>query len=26
LHQRDVVKFTVVLMWNGSGWVVADKF
>ena len=26
LHQRDVVKFTVVLMWNGAGWVVADKF
>jgi len=26
LHQRDVVKFTLVLMWNGSGWVVADKF
>jgi hypothetical protein len=26
LHQRDVVKFTVVLMWNRSGWVVADKF
>jgi len=26
LHQRDAVKFTVVLMWNGSGWVVADKF
>ena len=26
LHQGDVVKFTVVLMWNGSGWVVADKF
>jgi hypothetical protein len=26
IHQRDVVKFTVVLMWNGAGWVVADKF
>jgi len=26
LHQRELVKFTVVLMWNGSGWVVADKF
>ena len=26
IHRDAVVKFTVVLMWNGSGWVVVDKF
>ena len=26
MHQREVVKLTVVLMWNGAGWVVVDKF
>lgn len=26
LHQREVVKFTVVLLWNGADWVVVDKF
>ena len=26
IHLREVVKFTVVLMWNGAAWVVVDKF
>ena len=26
IHRDAVVKFTVVLMWSGSGWVVVDKF
>lgn len=26
MHRNNVVKFTVVLMWNGSGWAVVDKF
>jgi hypothetical protein len=26
MHLREIVKFTVVLMWNGKAWVVADKF
>jgi len=26
MHRNSVVKFTVVLMWNGSGWAVVDKF
>ena len=26
MHMKEVVKFTVVLMWSGRGWVVVDKF
>jgi len=26
IHRDAIVKFTVVLMWNGSGWIVVDKF
>lgn len=26
IHRNAIVKFTVVLMWSGSGWVVVDKF
>ena len=26
MHRNEIVKFTVVLMWSPSGWVVVDKF
>jgi hypothetical protein len=26
IHRGEVIKFTVILMWSGNGWVVVDKF